>query len=42
MFDLIDNCGIIEKSSKNIIVEIDSEQYGELLKGINKHFSIKK
>lgn len=42
IFNLIDNCQIIEKNSKNIIIEIDSEEYGDLLDDINKHLFIKK
>ena len=42
VFDLADNCRIIKKTSKNIIIEIDSEEYGDLLDDINKHLFIKK
>ena len=39
---MIDNCQIIEKNSKNIIIEIDSEEYSDLITDINKRFLIKK
>ena len=42
IFNLIDNCQIIEKNSKNIIIEIDSEEYSDLITDINKLFFIKK
>lgn len=42
VFDLIDNCRIIKKTSKNIIIEIDSEEYRDLLDDVNKHLFIKK
>ena len=42
IFNLIDNCQIIEKNSKNIIIEIDSEEYSDLITDINKRFLIKK
>ena len=35
IFDLIHNCRIIKKTSKNIIIEIDSEEYTYLLTDLN-------
>ena len=42
IFDLTDNCRIIKKTSKYIIIENDSEEYGDLLDDTDKHFFIKK
>lgn len=35
IFGLIDNCRRIKKTSKNITIEIDSEEYGDLMTSIN-------
>ena len=42
IFDFVNNCRTIAKTFKKVITEIDSEEYSDLLKDINKNFFIKK